>query len=141
MRHHDGLELIHAFGSACERLNTLAFRLNSPCVFPGVAFTTGADIRLYANGPKLEKWVEATSEAEPNLFCWWLELWADTESGDDAGKGIIVVEACTTGVDGEPVGQYGPHRFQNAAAAADGLAKAVEWLVAQPYRHTDIGMA
>lgn len=141
MTSHEGFELIGAFGSACEQLKALAFQLNDCCTFPDVDFATGADIRLYANGPKLEKWVEATSEAEPNLFCWWLELWADTESGDDAGKGSIVVEACTTGVDGEPVAQYGPHRFQDAAAAADDLAKAVEWLVAQPYRHTDIGIA
>ena len=137
MRHYDGFELIHAFGSACERLNKLAFRLNYPPAFPGVVFTTGADIRLDTNGPKLEKWVEATSKVEPNLFCWWLELWADTESA----AGGIVVEAATTGFDGEPLGQYGPHRFQDAAAAAEDLAKAVEWLVAQPYRHTEIDLS
>lgn len=137
MRHQDSFELIHAFGAARESLNGLAFRLSYPAAFPGVFFTTGADVRLYANGPKLEKWVEATSQAEPNLFCWWLEVWHDTESVD----GAIVVEACTTGFDGEPVGQYGPHRFQDAAAAAEDLAKAVEWLVAQPYRHTEIDLS
>lgn len=137
MRSHDGFALIHAFAPACERLNELAFRLKYPCVLPGVEFTTGADIRLYANGPKLEKWVEATSHAEPNLFCWWLELWADTESGD----GAIVVEASTTGFDGEPVAQYGPHRFQDATAAAEDLAKAADWLVAQPYLHPDVDIA
>lgn len=64
---------IGQFALACERLNEFALRLRESSRFETVR--TGADIRYYKNGWRLEKWVEAELSRNEGLWAaWWLEL-------------------------------------------------------------------
>ena len=61
------------FALACERMNGIARSLRESSFFETV--TTGADIRYYQNGWRLEKWVEAELDRTEGLWAvWWLEL-------------------------------------------------------------------
>ena len=67
--------LIHHFAIACERMNDFARSLRRSSVFQEVR--TGADIRQYESGWRLEKWVEAQLDPNEGLWAaWWLELGA-----------------------------------------------------------------
>jgi hypothetical protein len=64
---------IGQFALACEQMNDFARSLRSESVFGTVR--TGADIRYYENGWRLEKWIEAELEPSQGLWsAWWLEL-------------------------------------------------------------------
>lgn len=64
---------IASFAAACERLNSFARSLRDQGVFSTVH--TGADIRNYETGWRLEKWVEAElNPAEGQWATWWFEL-------------------------------------------------------------------
>jgi len=64
---------IALFASACEAMNTFARSLRDLALFTTVR--TGADIRYYQSGWRLEKWVEGEIRETPNLWAaWWLEL-------------------------------------------------------------------
>jgi hypothetical protein len=61
------------FALACERMNEFARTLRESSRFETVR--TGADIRYYKNGWRLEKWVEAELNKDQGLWAaWWLEL-------------------------------------------------------------------
>ncbi len=65
--------IIECFAEACERLNAYARALSKHGPFSKIG--TGADIRKYESGWRLEKHVEAEICAEKgNWACWWLEL-------------------------------------------------------------------
>jgi hypothetical protein len=67
------------FAKACEELNEFARSLSNSSRFGTV--TTGADIRYYETGWRLEKWVEAALDKAEELWaCWWLEFGA-TKNG------------------------------------------------------------
>jgi hypothetical protein len=70
-------DVIDAFARSCESLNDFARDLRKR--HSTVNVRTGADIRKYQNGWRLEKYVEA--DVDPNAgktAAWWLELgWAD----------------------------------------------------------------
>ena len=61
------------FASACGRMNDFAQSLRQSSVF--VSVRTGANIRHYESGWRLEKWVEAELDRTEGLWAaWWLEL-------------------------------------------------------------------
>jgi hypothetical protein len=63
---------IRQFAFACEQMNEFAQSLRASSKFGMVR--TGADIRNYKNGWRLEKWVEAELNKEQGLWAaWWLE--------------------------------------------------------------------
>jgi hypothetical protein len=65
--------VIGHFASACERMNEFARSLHQSSRF--VSVRTGADIRNYESGWRLEKWVEAELDRAEGLWAaWWLEL-------------------------------------------------------------------
>lgn len=67
---------IGLFAQACERMNDFARSIRQSSRFGTVI--TGADIRYYESGWRLEKWVEAELSADECLWaCWWLELGPD----------------------------------------------------------------
>lgn len=66
---------IESFAIVCELLNDYARTLRSTAAFPEVR--TGADIRHFSHGWRLEKWVEAElNREEGHWACWWIELGA-----------------------------------------------------------------
>ena len=70
-------EAIDAFASSCELLNGFARDLRQR--LGSAPVRTGADIRKYNNGWRLEKYVEAELEPEEgHTAAWWIDLgWAD----------------------------------------------------------------
>lgn len=60
------------FAMACEQLNAFARSLWSDPRFTTVQ--TGADIRHYASGWRLEKWVEAQLKGGDLCAAWWIEF-------------------------------------------------------------------
>ena len=66
-------EAIDAFASSCETLNDYACDLRQR--LESVAVRTGADIRRYNNGWRLEKYVEAELEPKKgHIAAWWIDL-------------------------------------------------------------------
>ena len=65
--------VIELFAIACEKLNEFAQSMNSPSLFS--TGRTSADIRNYATGWRLEKYVEASVWGrEDEIAAWCLEL-------------------------------------------------------------------
>jgi hypothetical protein len=61
------------FAVACEEMNDFARSLRELPQFGAVR--TGADIRSYASGWRLEKWVEVQLDQSTGLWAaWWLEV-------------------------------------------------------------------
>jgi hypothetical protein len=61
------------FALACEEMNEYARLLRESSLFGTVR--TGADIRCYETGWRLEKWVEAELDKDEGLWAvWWLEF-------------------------------------------------------------------
>ena len=54
---HDEIQMFELFAAACDRLNEYARTLDASRRFFDVR--TGADIRNYQSGWRLEKWIEA----------------------------------------------------------------------------------
>jgi hypothetical protein len=66
-------QIIESFAEACERMNSFARALRAQGWF-GV-IRTGADIRKYESGWRLEKFIEAELNSEKGEWaCWWLEI-------------------------------------------------------------------
>lgn len=66
-------EVIKYFAEACERMNEYSRNLRAQKRFGTVR--TGADIRKYESGSKLEKFIEGELNSEEGLWAvWWLEL-------------------------------------------------------------------
>jgi len=60
---------------ACEHMNEYARLLRGSSEFESVR--TGADIRYYESGWRLEKWIEAELDKDEGLWAaWWLEFGA-----------------------------------------------------------------
>ena len=72
---------IGLFAQACESLNEFARSLRASTLFNNVR--SGADIRYYETGWRLEKWVEADIDQakESDVVVWWLELGAGESGG------------------------------------------------------------
>src|SRR5437660_12468940 len=68
----DDRSLTGSFAAACERLNEFARSLRSDSRFGVVR--TGADIRAYSYGWRLEKWVEAQLRGGELFAVWWIEF-------------------------------------------------------------------
>jgi hypothetical protein len=69
----DEQSVIGHFASACERMNDFARSLRGSADF--IEVKTGADIRSYESGWRLEKWVEVLINQPEGLWAaWWLEL-------------------------------------------------------------------
>ena len=84
------------FALACEELNEFARSLSTSSLFGTVR--TGADIRCYETGWRLEKWVEAAlDKAEEVWACWWLEFGATK-------KGWIIQSHLSISPDGVYIG-------------------------------------
>ncbi len=61
------------FALACEQMNEFARSLRGSSAFGMVR--TGADIRHYETGWRLEKWVEAELDKDEGLWAaWWFEF-------------------------------------------------------------------
>src|SRR5262245_35667238 len=82
------LQVVQAFARAAEALNAYSRALNAD----GLQAITGADIRHYVEGPKLEKWIEQESGESDVVYCWWLEL--------GTGDGCATIEANVSSTDG-----------------------------------------
>ncbi len=66
-------DAIEAFASTCERLNDFARELREKSGFGDVR--TGADIREYKHGWRLEKYVEADVDSQKGqVAAWWIEM-------------------------------------------------------------------
>jgi len=71
---------IGLFARACESLNEFARSLYASTRFNNIR--TGADIRYYETGWRLEKWVEAEiGQTQESVVVWWLELGAGESGG------------------------------------------------------------
>ena len=69
---------IKAFAFYCEKLTEFSTALRNSGQF--YAVRSGADIRLYSTGWRLEKWVEAQIDQKDGLWgCWWLELGSEND--------------------------------------------------------------
>lgn len=72
-QHSPESSVIETFATACEQINAYAGSLRSGAVFSNVR--TGADIRLYKTGWRLEKWMEAELNPKEGWWAaWWIEL-------------------------------------------------------------------
>lgn len=64
---------IELFAKCCEQINDFARDLRHEGIYQEVR--TGADIRNYESGWRLEKYIEAELDANQGLWlAWWLEL-------------------------------------------------------------------
>src|SRR2546430_896947 len=105
-----------AFGRACEQMNDFARSVRESGLFPGVK--TGADIRCYDSGWRLEKWVEAEINPSEGLSAaWWLEL------GPDGDK--LVVRSNLSISHGELFINLPDRAVTSPAELEEALAKAV----------------
>src|SRR5688572_33469053 len=79
----DHVRMFELFAAACDQLNEYSRRLDASSRFFDVR--TGADIRNYESGWRLQKWIGAdihTGGVEKGglCACWWLELRPKTRS-------------------------------------------------------------
>lgn len=113
------MQIIAEFARASEELNAFARSLRER----GVDATTGADIRMYQDGPKLEKWVEARQSDSESVSCWWLEI------GSVDGDAVISahVNKSNSGAYCELDGR----RASEISEVKNALSDAVAWLQTQ----------
>ena len=112
--------VIELFASACERLNDYAQQLRRHPEYKIVK--TGADIRSYQSGWRMEKWVELLlSERDGTWAAWWLQMglvdkkWT-IECHLSVSNGDLFIDAPT-------------RRAISIEDFGCGLSEAVEWLV------------
>jgi hypothetical protein len=61
------------FALACERMNDFERSMRNSAIYDAVR--SGADIRHYKSGWRLEKWVEAELDGGEGIWAvWWMEL-------------------------------------------------------------------
>ncbi len=69
----DSAHVIELFAKACEEINEYARKLRESQAFRSVK--TGADIRMYNSGWRLEKFIEGELNSQESQYSvWWLEL-------------------------------------------------------------------
>ena len=108
------MQIIAEFARASEELNAFARSLRER----GVDATTGADIRMYQDGPKLEKWVEARHSDSESVSCWWLE-------------GDAVIFAHVSESNGDAYCELDGQRASDISEVKNALGDAVTWLKTQ----------
>ena len=113
------MQTIAEFARASEELNAFAKSLREQ----GVNATTGADIRMYQDGPKLEKWVEARQRTSESVFCWWLEM--------GVLDGDAVISAHVSESNGDAYCELDGRRASEIGEVKDALSTAVAWLKTQ----------
>lgn len=116
------LQGVVEFAKASERINDFARLMRER----GINAVTGADIRCYENGAKLEKWIEVENVDASSTFCWWLEMACIDE-------GAIISASASESHGGDYKEIEGFHAA-NIIELTEGLDLAVLWLKNQDFR-------
>jgi hypothetical protein len=113
------MHTIAEFAKASEELNAFARSLRER----GIDATTGADIRMYQGGPRLEKWVEARQRNSESVFCWWLEI--------GSVEGDAAISAHVNESNGDTYRELDGRRASEIREVQNALSDAVAWLKTQ----------